>query len=83
MATTKTTLYLKFDLSTGSTYDLPVEAPKAIGETADDKTTTAADIKAVGDKIIANNIILSNGGKAVTLNKAYMRTVTDDDVALS
>lgn len=82
MASTKTTLYLKFDLSTGSTYDLPIESPKTVGETADASTTTPAEIKTIGDRIVTNNIILSNGGKATGLASAYVRTVTDTDVAI-
>lgn len=83
MATTKTTLYLKFDLSTGSTYDLPIESPKAIGETANEATTTADEIKAIGERIVANDVILSNGGKATGLASAYVRTITDTDVQIA
>lgn len=82
MATTKTTLYVEFNLSNGSKYSMPIDNPKEIGSEANETTTTAAAIKAMADQAISGNVIMSEGYAATSLERAYVRTVTDSDLTL-
>lgn len=82
MATTKTTLYLEFNLANGSKYSMPVDNPKEIGSEENATTTTAAKIKAVADQAISASVIMSDGSAAASLERAYIRTVTDSDLTL-
>lgn len=82
MATTKTTLYVEFNLSNGSKYSMPIDNPKEIGSEANETTTTVAAIKAMADQAISGNVIMSEGYAATSLERAYVRTVTDSDLTL-
>lgn len=82
MATTKKTLYLEFNLANGSKYSMPVDNPKEIGETDDATTMTTAKIKATADQAISGAVVMSDGSAAQSLERAYIRTVTDDDLTM-
>lgn len=82
MATTKTTLYLEFNLSNGSKYSMPIDNPKEVGEETNSTTTTPAAIKAVADQAISEQVIASDGALATSLERAYVRTVTDSDLTM-
>lgn len=83
MATTKTTLYIEFNLANGSKYSMPVDNPKTIGEADDSTTVTTATIKSAAEQAIDKSVIMSDGYLATSLERAYIRTVTDSDLNIS